>query len=315
MAQPKPPDRISLDLDNVDAPNIDFYTSIQNNNNTLGEDFSIVLQALWGHRVANYLLSGTGDHQFDDTWRPKRMLGKGAFGLVGLWEKVNVVTGEVEDQVAIKEMQRSRHHEHYLQRNSSLAREAAIMQQLNNAEQRGRPRNNNSNDNNILRLRSYKNFPMARRSRFYLEFAPYGDLVKLMYLYKAWDTYLPEEFLWHCFYSFAKVAVLMEKGPFTDLEDQRPTKSLVVHFDIKPDNVYMGKPSDTAILANYPTIKVADFGLSNLTGEDDPDNPSVYRRLGTEDFRPPVSIIPLLTYRQPLLTVVLRNKLTSLPIG
>ena len=288
MTQQIPSDRLSLDLDNVDVHDIDFYTSIQKNINILGEDFSILLQAFWGHRVANFLLSGTGDNQFDDTWRPKRMLGKGAFGLVGLWEKTNGKTGEIEDEVAIKEMDNSRYIEHYLERNRSVAREAAIMQQLNNAERRGRPRNNN--DNNILRLRSYKNFPSARRSRFYLEYAPYGDLVKLMYLYKAWDTYLPEEFLWHCFYSFAKAAVLMDKGPFTDLEDQRPTKSSVVHFDIKPDNVYMGKPAETAILANYPTIKVADFGLASLTGEDDPDNPSLYRRVGTEDFRPPVSI-------------------------
>jgi serine/threonine protein kinase len=288
MALNNPTDPLVLNLDDVDAPSVDFYASLQNNFRTFREDIGILYQALWGQEATNFLLSGTGIHQMDGTWQPVRLLGQGGFGQVGLWERANDQTGEIEDEVAIKEMVRTAHPDVYLQRNPSLAREAVIMQQLNDVERR----TNEGTNNNILRLRSFKNFPSAGRSRFYLEYAPYGDLYKLMYSYRAWDTYLPEEFLWHIFCSFANAAVLMETGPFTHLEDREPIQWSIIHFDIKPDNIFLGRRDERAMPADFPAIKVADFGLADLTGQDDHNNPSVFQGKGTPGYIPPVRIIP-----------------------
>ena len=270
----------------VEEINIDFYASAQARLKKYGEEYSTYAQALWGKPFSNFLDSNPGHHGMDETWQPVRALGKGGFGMVGLWEKRNC-DGVLEDSIAIKEMERppldgmSNYH---LERNPSVAKEAVIMKQLNDAEQaRGW-----GTQNNILRLRSFKFFPPSRRWRFYLEFAENEDLYKLLNTYKIWNTYLPEEFLWHVFHSLAKVAVIMEQGPFTDPETEQGVDGPVIHLDIKPDNAYLGKPDEKALFPLYPTIKMADFGLSEITHPFDEFNPLHYRK-GTPDYSPPVS--------------------------
>lgn len=278
-------DPLFLDLNNITVPDVDFYASIQEKLKDAGEEFSTFAQVLWGKRVSNFLDSTPGNEQMNSSWQPVRGLGKGGFGIVGLWQQIDR-RGHVNDEVAIKETERrpDSRSRGFLTRDPSLAREAAIMQQLNDAEER-----RDWKPKNILRLRSFKYFPSAEKWRFFLEFARHGDLHKLLYNYRGWNTYLPEEFLWHVFHSLAKAAVIMEEGPFTDLESQQPTGWSVVHFDIKPENIYMAPPTRDAGFPDYPTIKVADFGLAELTGEDDELNPAVYQTYGTEGYMPPVS--------------------------
>jgi hypothetical protein len=275
-------------LDLVDFTNydVDFYTSIQETLKKIGEQFFTWSQAHWGVQMANFLSSDPGDIRMDHTWEPVRGLGKGGFGLVGLWERRGARAGTVEDSVAIKEMRAAPPDITPLRRNRYLAREAVIMQQLNDVE-----RQDNYQYRDILRLRSFKYFPNSSKWRFYLEFAPYGDFFRLVYGYKAWQTHFPEEFLWHVFNSFARAAVKMQEGPFTDVETGKPTKWSVIHFDIKTDNIYMASPDKNELFSNYPSIKVADFGLADLVGEvDDDNNPYNLRERGTPEFRPPVSI-------------------------
>lgn len=309
MAQNNTFDIFRLDLVDFDVINIDFYSSIQARLKKYGEEFSTYAQAVWGKPFSNFLDSAPGYNRMDDTWQPVRALGKGGFGMVGLWEKRNR-QGVVQDSIAIKEMDRDLKRDYHLDRNPHLAREAVIMKQLNDAEQR----HGWATQNNILCLRSFKYFPQSSKWRFYLEFAEYGDLHKLIYAYKAWDTHLPEEFLWHVFYSLAKVAVVMEQGPFTNLETKDPNDGPVIHLDIKPDNIYMGKPDGRALFAQYPTIKVADFGLSEVTNESDLDNPRMYRK-GTPEYLPPVSIFTVVFRHWPLLTEFLRSRHALLSIG
>lgn len=309
MAQSSPADAFVLDLNNVDVSDIDFYASIQSTLKWVGEEFSTLAQVLWGKEAANFLDSTPGNDQMDLSWRPVRVLGKGGFGIVGLWQKTNS-QDETEDEIAIKEMERPLHGDYHLDRNPSLAREAVVMKQLNDAEKR-----RGYSINNILRLRSFKFFPPSRRWRFYLEFAPYGDLNKLLYSYRAWNSYLPEEFLWHVFHSLANAATTMEQGPFTHLESEEAIDWSVTHLDIKPDNIYMAKPDQAELFANYPTIKVGDFGLAELTGEDDEGNPTLYRRKGTEGYQPPVCIWAFWIRLALLLISLIRNKHASPLIG
>jgi serine/threonine protein kinase len=282
MAVYNPDDIFRWDnLRNVDEPGIDFYTSIQARLKNYGEEFSTYAQAVWGKPFSNFLDSGPGHRRMDETWQPVRALGNGGFGMVGLWEKRNC-QGVLEDSVAIKETERSP--DYQLKRNPSVAKEAVIMRQLYDAEQR----HGWGKQNNILRLRSFKFFPSSRKWRFYLEFAEYEDLYKLLSSYKTWDTYLPEEYLWHVFHSLAKVAVVMEQGPFTNPDTEKIVDGPVIHLDIKPDNVYLGKPDGKALFPHYPTIKMADFGMSEFTHPLDALNPRRYRK-GTPDYYPPVS--------------------------
>lgn len=302
-------DPLMVDLDNVDVHDIDFYSSIQHRLQRVGEEFSTFAQILWGKQVSNFLDSSPGNDQMDNSWRPVRALGQGGFGIVGLWQKTGV-GGEIQDEVAIKEIERPPQGDYHLDRDPRLAREAVIMHQLNIAEQRRvhAPKH-------ILRLRSFKHFPSARRWRFFLEYAPHGDLHKLLYAYRAWDTYFPEEFLWHVFHSLAKAATIMEEGPFTHLESGDPIDWSVIHLDLKPENLYLAQPDSVASFPNYPTIKVADFGLSELTGEDDEGNPFLYRLKGTEDYMPPVSISSLWYISPLLLTAATRSRHASQLIG
>ena len=290
-----------LDLQNFEVTDVDFYGSIQERLERYGEQWSTFAQALWGKPVSNFLDSTPGNDRMDDSWQPVRALGKGAFGMVGLWEKRNR-KGNITDSVAIKEMKRGLNPDSQLQRSPTLAKEAVMMQQLNSAEQ-GRGW---QTKNNILRLRSFKFFPGTNKWRFYLEFAEHGDCYKLMHSYRAWDTYFPEEFLWHTFHSFAKVALVMEQGPFTHPESLKPNNGPVLHIDIKPENIFLGKPDKKALFTKYPTIKVADFGLSEMTHQEDPDNPSQYRK-GTLDHMAPVSILAAQAPRPLLLTDIRRK--------
>jgi serine/threonine protein kinase len=279
----KPPndEEIQFDLKRLDS-NVDFYKQIQLRLKKRGEEFSTWAQAHWGKNISNFLDSGLGIEGVSESWEPIRGLGRGGFGLVGLWEKRNS-KGELEDEIAVKETEFQKP-KYRLKRDKRLPKEAVLMKQLNDNEQ-------DAPIKHILRLRGFKNFPRAEKWRFYLEFAPHGELFRLMYNYRAWDTYLPEEFLWFVFCSLAHVAIQMENGPFTDLETNKPTERSIVHFDIKPANILLGRPDEASMFTNYPTIKVSDFGLSEQTGSDDLRNPSQFWGNGTSDYLPPVSIV------------------------
>jgi serine/threonine protein kinase len=165
-----------------------------------------------------------------------------------------------------------------------LALEAVLMHQLNRLKNK-----------NIIRLRNFKNHTPERLWRFYFEYAPGGDLYVLKNNYRAWNTYLPEEFLWHVFHGLAHAALTLHTGPFRDYATDRmyaPGKICLVHFDLKPSNIFLGDADadDLHGFSNYPTIKMADFGLAKLTGRFDRKNPTRYRLLGTDGYRPPVRL-------------------------
>jgi serine/threonine protein kinase len=293
MAWKTPHDVFKLDLTNINSPDVDLYGSIQARLREVGDVASTLAQALWGKEAANFMDSTPGNDQMDDSWQPKRALGRGGFGVVGLWQKIDW-KGCVADEIAIKETAPREDNDNHLDRDHNMPREAVIMKQLNDVQDE-RAKKDEWRTKNILRLRSFKNLSPHRRWRFYLEFAPYGDLFQLTYLYRAWDTYFPEDFLWHVFYSLAKAGVIMDEGPFTDPESEEPVENgLVVHLDIKLENIYLSKPDRDTFFRSYPVIKVADFGLSDMTHQGDERNPAYFRRRGTEGSMPPVSILSYL---------------------
>ncbi|KAL8924291.1 MAG: hypothetical protein Q9208_004072 [Pyrenodesmia sp. 3 TL-2023] len=78
----------------------------------------------------------------------------------------------------------------------------------------------------------------------------------------------------------------MAQGPS---EPALPYMDTYVHCDIKPENIFLAAPrpyreDGTPI---YPTAKLGDFGLTIITGDNDPRNPAQLRGHGTPGYKAP----------------------------
>ncbi len=272
---------IKLDLENFQHRVWSWQRPVQG---ALQDPFFYRAVYYWGEDETLFLNSAT-DLDDDKGWRPVRPLGKGAYGIVGLWQKMDN-RGTVLDSLAIKQQKYRSNTESQdmFMVESGMAYEAALMHQLN---QQGCI--------NIVQLRGFKDNPIEKLWRFYFEFAEWGDLRLLETNYRAWNTYLPEEFLWHIFHGLANAGLALAMGEFHEVgeEDGTPTDSYVLHFDLKPENVVLGNPIDKmpTHFSNYPVAKVTDFGLARLTNQADRRNPVGYRGFGTPGYLPPVRLM------------------------
>ncbi|RMY55064.1 hypothetical protein D0865_04379 [Hortaea werneckii] len=175
----------------------------------------------------------------------------------------------------------------------------------------------------IIRMRNWRLASERRMYRLYLEFAPHGDLYQFMTWYnsempsmrevstesekeiaavehfnslKAFHDsreakelkWLPEPFIWACFESLAKAGLLMEQG---SLDENPLTRwDLIVHFDLKPSNVFLGVPSTTNFTC-YPQAKLGDFGLAQLFSPEDDGDYKQYCGRGTVCCRAPEQVL------------------------
>jgi len=238
---------------------------------------SIFLKALfYGNIDEAVFLSSHTDLEDDQDWRPIRALGRGGYGLVGLWQKFDE-KGTVLDSIAIKQQEYSATDE------NGLSYEARLMQHLNGA-----------NCKNIIKLRCFRDHQLEKRWRYYLEFAPFGNLHDLKINYMAWNTYLPEEFLWHVFHGLATAGLQLGDTEYLGYRDGEGyalrEDHYMLHFDLKPQNVGLGDLVDEmpTHFSNYPVAKVMDFGLARITSPHDQHNPRGYWDLGTAGYKPPV---------------------------
>lgn len=125
--------------------------------------------------------------------------------------------------------------------------------------------------------------------RYFLEYAPYGNLENLRSRYKAFNRYLPELFLWHVFNGLAKAICELE-----NLTDN--PEIVILHLDIKPLNIFLGyeelhrNDEHTGGLHNsqYPAVKLGDFGCAFLTHDNHNGNPRDCNGIGTTGYQAPV---------------------------
>ncbi|KAL8834334.1 MAG: hypothetical protein Q9170_003788 [Blastenia crenularia] len=223
----------------------------------------------WGRRMARFVRSPYDDSADAAGWYGMKPLGKGGFGMAGLWEKRDL-NGEVVDQAVIKQTGKDR----YGRWDPRKPDEAECMQGLNMFTSAG---------DSTVRFRGYKRYPRREVHRIYMEYCSYGDLHKLTKEYAARRHFIPERFIWHVFYHLARACKAMEELPPEDTKTPENTET--VHRDIKPDNVFLGNPSpsnDPHCI--YPTPKLADFGIVVFTGAEDPQNPTQYRGEGTPGY-------------------------------
>ncbi|EXJ95175.1 serine/threonine protein kinase [Capronia coronata CBS 617.96] len=156
---------------------------------------------------------------------------------------------------------------------------------------------------NVAGLRKYKLF-MSRdqdrdhspkmRWRYYLEYHKHGTLEGLVQRYREYNQrhpkhkdYLPEAFIWQAFYDFAQAAYHMSVVRFDDSVAPPGKDHFVLHLDLKHENVLMCEPSTVRNLMDYPTLKVADWGLAEYTSREDVNNSKKWKYYGTIVWTPP----------------------------
>ena len=163
-----------------------------------------------------------------------------------------------------------------------LTHEAAIMAQTNDWK-----------TDSIVRLRQFN--VAGEYARYYFEFCPYESLETLRLKYKAWNTYLPELFLWHVFSSLAEGCARFGSGPFKNLASSRfgqpMPEGYLLHNDIKAENILLGtNVTQDGQRRWYPIPKFADFGLSIITSPNEAlRNQARFLQLGSRAWYPPVS--------------------------
>ncbi|KAK5056514.1 hypothetical protein LTR84_012045 [Exophiala bonariae] len=212
----------------------------------------------------------------DAEWECKELLGRGSFGVVGLWTKSDS-RGNVIDAVAIKQTDAERR-EITPEGETTIPWEALIMHELT---ARG--------CTNIVQLRRVVVFPLEKpvQWRFYMEVSRYGTLSDLVRAYKKKNERLPEAFIWQAFNDFARVAVHMSNIRFDDSVAPRGKNPFILHLDLKHDNVLLGDAPSREEGLHYPSVKVADWGLAEFTSVDSSENSRKWRNYGTRVWMPP----------------------------
>lgn len=254
--------------------------------------------ALTKPTVVRFLRSDLSELWEYNEWHCYRLLGAGSFGTAAVWQQFSN-DGKLLDEIVVKEelaVGRTRY-ETQEKINEIFPTEAATMYDLNT----------HSTSGNIVHMRGFKAFtrnPGIKRkrngpvvhnliNRFYLEYAPYGNLHNLAMRYKAFNRYLPELFLWHVFNSLARAALALE----TVGDDHA---MCYVHLDVKPANIFLGyesaksqNPTATGGLdgedANYPSVKLGDFGVTENVSKIDNEGIRDCAGVGTPHYIAPVS--------------------------
>ncbi|KAL8737972.1 MAG: hypothetical protein Q9181_001194 [Wetmoreana brouardii] len=244
----------------------------------------------WGNRFSNFIRSPFGlvdrkTKQFEQGWKGRKPLGRGTFGMAGMWEKeledgsldvgtlhsrVGRFSAKDIQQVVVKQIGPSEKQPW----NPTKPMEATVLFNINLLP----------NPTGCVGYRGYQCYDQRQAHRIYMEYCPNGDLHKLIKKYRTKRRLLPEAFIWDVFYN---LALACQSLATTCCIRGHVGCSEFVHLDIKPANVFLTEKGDwdegTNIL--YATAKLGDFGLTVCTGHNDDGNPNHYKGGGTPHYK------------------------------
>ena len=120
--------------------------------------------------------------------------------------------------------------------------------------------------------------------RIYMPYYPLGDLGDLVEENRIQRWPLPEPFVWYLFHRLANAAMVMDTKLHTG-KDQY----VVVHLDLKPDNILLGNPGSLGVNSDfvmYPPAYMGDFGVAEITYHGDEQACRMHHQ-GTLGYMPP----------------------------
>lgn len=178
------------------------------------------------------------------------VIGKGSYGTVRKVQQKS--TGEifVRKEIEYNSMNN--------QERNQLISELRILRELNHP--------------NIVKYYRHDHIMQKKSIHIYMEYCDGGDLAQVITNFKKNKELVPEEFIWQvlvqtlfalhrCHYGIDAKKVNL----FSNSVDDEPainSETVVIHRDIKPDNIFM--------LNSGKSIKVGDFGLAKmLTSQND----------------------------------------------
>ncbi|CAH6721810.1 putative G2-specific protein kinase Nimap [[Candida] jaroonii] len=184
-----------------------------------------------------------------DEYEALEVIGKGSFGIVRKVRQKSDGKMFVRKEIEYTSMNS--------QERNQLISELRILRELNHP--------------NIVKYCRHDHIISKKSIHIYMEYCDGGDLGQVINNFKKNKETVPEEFIWQvlvqtllalhkCHYGFdAKKVNLFQTE---EIEPSINSETVIIHRDIKPDNIFM--------LNSGKTIKVGDFGLAKmLTSQND----------------------------------------------
>ncbi|CAK7900338.1 hypothetical protein CAAN1_23S02520 [[Candida] anglica] len=174
------------------------------------------------------------------------VIGRGSYGIVRRVRQISDGTVLVRKEIEYNSMN--------AQERNQLISELRILRELNHP--------------NIVKYYAHDHIPEKSSIHIYMEYCDGGDLASVVSNFKKNREVVPEEFVWEvlvqtllalhrCHYGIEAAKVnLFESGHEGKNEPKIDSETVVIHRDIKPDNIFM--------MDGGETIKLGDFGLAKM---------------------------------------------------